>query len=62
MSEPHITTEILESLHESLTLLDCIVQAPNDLGEDDIEHIERALNFVLDVIDYRVCRPKYTDS
>jgi hypothetical protein len=53
MSEPHMTTETLESLHESLTLLYCIVHCPNEYNDEDIQHVERALNFVLDVIDYR---------
>jgi thiamine monophosphate synthase len=53
MSEPHMTTEILESLHESLTLLYCIVQSQNEYNDEDVEQVERALNFVLDVIDYR---------
>ena len=53
MSEPHMSDEILESLHESLTLLYFVVQGPNEFNDEEIEHIERALNFVLDVIDHR---------
>ncbi len=54
MTEPRMTTEILESLHESLTLLYCIVHGPNEYNNDeDIQHVERALNFVVDLIGHR---------
>ena len=54
MTEPRMTTEILESLHESLTLLYCVVHGPNEYNnDDDIQHVERALNFVVDLIDHR---------
>lgn len=60
MAEPRITTEILESLHESLTLLHRIiaVEVLEHGGLDvfknkDIENIQRALKFVVDLIDHR---------
>jgi len=60
MTEPRITPEILESLHESLTLLHRIiaVEVLEHGGLDvfknkDIENIQRALNFVVDLIDHR---------
>ncbi len=53
MAEPRMSTEILESMHESLILLYCIVLGPNEYTDEDVQHVERALKFVVDLIDYR---------
>lgn len=60
MAEPRITPEILESLHESLKLLHRIIAVEvlergglDVFKNKDIENIQRALKFVVDLIEHR---------